>query len=162
MESELMKDLIYTLLEGRQTATITLNDRDLPLGEFIALGQIEDNREHSPENVYADDLQRVLFVSKPAISQMFKSLEKKGYIKRDINPENRRKLTVVLTSQGREALDHAKSYYKVSMARIIETFGQEKTRQLIGLLSEFAAVARDVRKDLGSGAAYPPQSEVRT
>lgn len=148
MDAILMKDLICTLMLGRQTITTTLNDKDLSLAEFTALAQIEHNREHSPENIYADDLQQYLFVSKPAISQMLKALEKAGYIKREINLENRRKLTVTLTDEGRQALKIAKRYYRDALERIVETFGVEKTRQLISLFSEFSSIATDVRKTM--------------
>lgn len=160
METQLMRDLLYTLMEGRQTTTSTLNDKDLPLAEFIALAQIEPNREDSPENVYADDLQQVLFVSKPAISQMLKSLEKKGYIRRDINLRNRRKLNVTLTTQGQKALKSARTYYSVAMGRISERFGDDKTHQLTTLLSEFTSIAREVRKDMEAEALAPSGTEV--
>lgn len=143
-----MKDLIYTLMQGRQTTTTTLSDKDLSLPEFIALAHIEKNREDSPENIYADDLQQYLYVSKPAISQMLKSLETKGYIQREINQVNRRKLTVTLTEQGHEALRSAMERYETALAKIIDTFGADKTRQLIALLSEFVSIAQDVRNSM--------------
>lgn len=146
MDAQLMKDLIYTLMQGRQTVTTALHDSELSLAEFTALARIEKNKIDSSENVYADDLQRCLYVSKPAISQMLKSLEKSGYIKREINLANRRKLTVILTEQGRKVLRKATQRYKNAITQIVDRFGIEKTRQLIALYSEFATVAGDVRK----------------
>lgn len=148
MEPQLMKDLVQTLMQGKHTITVAFADQNLSLGEFVALAQIEDNKEGSAENVYADDLQKHLFVSKPAISQMLKSLENAGYLKREINMTNRRKLTVTLTDQGREILAKARQHYRGTINRIIQRYGPEKTRQLIELYTEFADVAKDAQQNL--------------
>lgn len=148
MEPQLMGDLVHTLMQGKHSITTAFAGQSLSLAEFIALVHIEDNKEDSLENVCADDLQKYLFVSKPAISQMLKSLEKAGYLKREINMHNRRKLTVILTDQGREMLAKARQHYKQTIQRIIGRYGPDKTRQLIALYTEFADVARDAQQNL--------------
>lgn len=142
MDRQLMRELIQALMQGRHVVTTVLHDKDLSLAEFIALTCVAGNRDDSEDKVYADDLQSRLFISKPAISQLLKSLEKAGYIQREINLENRRKLNVTLTPQGREVLTDAMARYEGALAKIINTFGVEKTRQMIALNSEFLAVTK--------------------
>lgn len=142
MDTQLMKDLIHTLIQERQAVTTTLADKELSMAELVAMMGIADNRADAERNVYADDLQSSLHVSKPAISQMLKSLEKAGYIRREINESNRRKLDVTLTDEGRAALTKARARYRRTFAQIIDTFGIEKTKQLIALNREFLSVAR--------------------
>lgn len=143
MDTQLMRELLDSIMQERNTMTTALNDRELSLVEFIALGRIAGNRIDSPGNIYADDLQRSLFVSKPAISQMLKSLENAGYIKRDINMTNRRKLNVILTDRGREIYEGARQRYRAMLDRIIQAFGEEKTQQMIALNREFIAVVKE-------------------
>lgn len=141
-----MRQLAHVLLQSRHMAKQVLNDNEITIAELIALGGIENNALDSIENVYADDLQSMLYVSKPAISQMFKSLEARGYITREINLLNRRKLIITLTDAGREVLARTKTYYADILSEIIQVFGEDKTRQMITLFEEFSDVIQDVAK----------------
>lgn len=147
MDPQLLKDLGRILMQSRQSAAIVFHDKSLTLPELLALGSIEHNAMDSGENIYADDLQKILCVSKPAVSQMLKALEAQGYITREINPENRRKLDVILTGSGRDVLGEAIDHYKDTFKRIIEAFGEDKTRQLITLFTEFIETAKDIQQE---------------
>lgn len=148
MDAQLLKELGDTLVQYRHVASLMLHERALTMPEMLALRGIENNARDSVDNVYADDLQKMLFVSKPAISQMLKSLEGMGYITREINPENRRKLDVMLTDEGREALHEAGAYYKEMFTRIVETFGEDKLRQFLSLFVEFVDTAMEVQREM--------------
>lgn len=142
MDRQLMRELMQILMQGRHVVTTMLHDKDLSLAEFIALACVAGNRDNAKDMVYADDLQSRLYISKPAISQLLKSMEKAGYIRREINLENRRKLNVTLTEEGQAVLSSAMARYEGALAKIIDAFGVEKTRQMIALNSEFVAVTR--------------------
>lgn len=147
MDTQLVSELAQVMLQSRHLAKQVLNDNDITIAELIALGRIANNAEDSVDNVYADDLQDALHVSKPAISQMFKSLEARGYIKREINLLNRRKLIIILTDKGREALAATKTCYADILAEIIDAFGEDKTRQMIALFEEFSGVIRGIARE---------------
>lgn len=135
-----MEDLANALLQGRRAISQVLNSDEMPIAEFVAMSAIEKNDESSEENIYADDLRASLFISKPAVSQMMKSLESRGFINRTINPKNRRKLTVTLTQAGREALFKTQAHYKGVLSDIIAAFGEEKSRKMVQLFIEFSHV----------------------
>lgn len=147
MDNQLLKDLGYTLMQSRQAAALVLREGSLSLAELLTLGSIEHNDPACTDNVYADDLQDLLCVSKPAISQMMRSLEKAGYITREINPENRRKLDVIITGHGREALSEALRCYKETLTRIVNAYGEEQTRTLVAMYAAFINTAKAVRGD---------------
>lgn len=149
MDVQLISGLVKALMQGRHLATNVLDagDERITVAELVALGRIADNREGSAQNIYADDLRGSLYVSKPAISQMLKSLETRGLIRREINPENRRKLTVTLTDQGRELLGDALARTRHYLSRVIEAFGEEKTREMIALYSEFSQIMEQVARE---------------
>lgn len=150
MDNGSIQELIFTMVQGRQSLLSAFHDQKLSFPEYIAMALIASNGEDGAQNVFADDLQGHLRVSKPAISQMLKSLENEGYIQRDINPANRRKLTVLLTDKGREALDTAMARFHYTSGQIMETFGEEKTAALISLFAEFLNVVRDVQEQASS------------
>lgn len=148
MDTQLLRDLGATLFQSRHIMTLLFSGDRLTLAEMLALQGIEKNARDSTVNVYADDLQHLLYVSKPAISQMMKSLEKSGYITREINPDNRRKLNVILTNQGREALREAGDHYKEMFTELVARFGEDKTRQLIALFTEFVDAAKSISREV--------------
>jgi DNA-binding MarR family transcriptional regulator len=51
----------------------------------------------------AGDLVRQLGVSKQAASQLVDVLVLRGYLERQVDPDDRRRLTIALTERGREA-----------------------------------------------------------
>jgi DNA-binding MarR family transcriptional regulator len=70
---------------------------DLPRNGAYILGGIV-NRGGT-----AGDLVRQLGVSKQAASQLIDTLVVRGYLDREVNPEDRRRVTVVVTERGRAA-----------------------------------------------------------
>lgn len=157
MDVQLIADLVKALMQGKSLATTALDagDNRITVAELVALGRIANNREGSAENIYADDLQGSLFVSKPAISQMLKSLEARELIRREIDPNNRRKLIVTLTDQGRVLLDDAMERTREYLSRVIESFGVEKTREMIALYGEFTQIMVDVAREAHEATCQP-------
>ncbi|MGA3360710.1 MAG: helix-turn-helix domain-containing protein [Solirubrobacteraceae bacterium] len=70
---------------------------DLPRNGAYILGGIV-NRGGT-----AGDLVRQLGVSKQAASQLIDTLVVRGYLDREVNPEDRRRVTVLVTERGRAA-----------------------------------------------------------
>lgn len=143
MDTNMLRELIHAILQSRQLAAQMYTDSDITIAEFAALARIAHNKRESEDNIYADDLQGILCISKPAISQMLKSLETRGYIQREINLVNRRKLTVMLTPQGQAVLRKSRAYFADLLADIVKRFGEEKTRQLIALNTEFFTMTQE-------------------
>ena len=96
--------------------------------------------------LHTAELQKKLFISKPAVSQMYKSLEKKGYIYRETDKNDRRKVVVTLTPKGHEILQQVKEYFDDRLAEIITEFGEENTIQLIELFNRFADISESLNK----------------
>lgn len=83
-----------------------LNSRisDLNLGSEVRyLMMVYDN-----PNCSQDDLVNIYGVSKANIAKVLKKLESKNYIKREINPNNRRKYMLKTTSKANELVPKIK------------------------------------------------------
>lgn len=81
-------------------------------------------------------IQEQLLISKPAVSYILNSLEKKNYITRKIDLCDRRKISISITDEGRAAADQSMKKYYGIWAEIVRRFGENNMRQLIELLTD--------------------------
>jgi DNA-binding MarR family transcriptional regulator len=88
-------------------------------------------------------MHETLAVSKAAVSQMLGSLEKRGYVQRETDRDNRRKIIITVTKKGKAAVDKAEKNMDVLMSRIITRFGEKDTRNLVRLLDRFVEVVNE-------------------
>lgn len=89
-------------------------------------------------------IQQNLPLSKPAVSQTLNNLEKKDYITRTIDPQDRRKITVSLTPTGEQVLENAQRCYEESLENLLERLGTENTQTLIKLLDHLMAILDEI------------------
>jgi DNA-binding MarR family transcriptional regulator len=87
-------------------------------------------KEHS--NMYS-----ALSVSKAAVSQILGSLEEKGYIEREINRSNRRKIIITLTAKGQDAVEESEKVLGRLISSIIAHMGEAEIDTLIRLVNDF-------------------------
>ena len=65
-----------------------------------------------------------------------KTLEKKKYITREIDPKDRRKVSISATPEGKAAAEQSKRKFDELWNEILAGFGEDNMRQLIGLMRE--------------------------
>jgi DNA-binding MarR family transcriptional regulator len=85
-------------------------------------------------------MHETLAVSKAAVSQMLGSLEKRGYIRREIDLDNRRKIIITVTEKGKTAVDRGKKQMDALTSRIIGRFGEKDTRDFVQLVTRFSEI----------------------
>lgn len=95
------------------------------------------------------ELQQRLHISKPAVSQILNSLEKKGYVVRNIDAADRRRVAVHPTDNGRRALEQALSQYTEAMEAFISRFGEDNVEQLARQLDLLCEVYEELRREDG-------------
>ena len=155
MNDELTRDLLHALFCFKQAAGSVsrfLSDPDeggLSVAELSALGCID---RCGAENCGVADqtthhaMHETLAVSKAAVSQMLGSLEKRGFIRRDTDRDNRRKIIITVTKKGKSAIDKGQKRMDDLTSRIIEQFGEKDAQQFVRLLKRFAeAVEEEVK-----------------
>jgi DNA-binding MarR family transcriptional regulator len=98
--------------------------------------------------VYVSDLHASLSVSRPAISQILNTLEKKGYVKREIDAKDRRKIAVTLTPLGHEVVWDIKKQLGGMMDELIKRYGEEDMRMLVQMLSRLTDVYRQMQEEM--------------
>jgi DNA-binding MarR family transcriptional regulator len=86
----------------------------------------------------AADLIEALDVSKQAASQLIDALVVRGYLTREVNPEDRRRLTIELTERGRAAAQAVRAGVEVVDAELSAAISPD---QLAGLRAGLYALA---------------------
>ncbi len=108
---------------------------DIPKNGIFVIGAL--GRSGAPLAEIIDSLG----VSKQSAGQLVDTLALRGYIKREVDPEDRRRLTVTLTARGKEAAAISRAAVERIDAALLKKVGRERvahTREtlhaLIGLV----------------------------
>jgi DNA-binding MarR family transcriptional regulator len=144
MKNELHNELLRSLFRLKKI-THTFRPVPLPkenemnLASFTLLYYI---KEHGGD-LSGEKLRNELSVTKPAVSQMLSCLEKKGFLTREINKENRRCIVLSLTPKGMEFIEKTQRETEKRLAGIIKRFGENETRRLITLINRFLSIMEE-------------------
>jgi DNA-binding MarR family transcriptional regulator len=147
MEMMLKEQLIRSMFRFRKVVGVAFRPReDISMCEIALMKGIEDKSLHSGNQDISLNFQNSLHITKPAISQMYNTLEKKGYITREIDTSDRRKIIASLTPEGREILKGMTKSANSMLDEVITRLGEEDTKQLIELFNRLADISEDIRK----------------
>ncbi len=119
---------------------------ELDLTTLSLMKSIEDNSPDSDSNIYMFDLQNELRISRGAISQIASNLEKKGYLLRETDKNNRRKQIVTLTSEGREAMWQAEAEFDKVLTAFLTRLGEHDSHEMVRLFNRFADIAEEMNQ----------------
>lgn len=141
MTTEMKVELIESLFRLRSLMGANLlagdGDDSVNLSECVVL--LKAYKNDAPGYSVYDDVKNTLYVSKAAVSQMLKSLEKKGLVTRDIPENDRRTVIVRVTEAGKKILERKKRLFEEFFDKIFDTLGSEKVAELTGLLNKMCA-----------------------
>ena len=133
LKNELAQVLVSLQRRKKSFATMT----NIPPGEFFVLDLIGRYEQSTPDGVALSVIRESSRISGPAVSQMLRTLEKKGFVTRLIAEQDRRKVLVSLTPGGKEVLTAFKTMFLSSVERVCEEFGPKDTETFIVLLRRF-------------------------
>ncbi len=148
MDQSLKEQLISSMYRLKKIGMTLPQDYEIRMEELIMLKRIAHCQEDPDRTVNVSDLQTMLHITKPAVSQMLNGLEKKGFVHRAIDPTDRRKVVVTLTGAGEAVLKRSKKYADHTLEQIIFRFGEANTRELIRLLGLMADISADMKQEL--------------
>lgn len=106
---------------------------NVSMQELILMKGISENTDGN-NNVPLSEIRKYLALSKASVSQMLGTLEKKGYVKREIDKSNRRNIIASLTDTGRNVLELKKKEYTRKLDVIVNGLGKEDTQELIRIV----------------------------
>jgi DNA-binding MarR family transcriptional regulator len=145
MPDTLKEQLVRSIFRFRKIGLTYHLGYDVNMSEIAVMTGIARNTEGEGARFCASDIQNNLYITKPAVSQLYGSLEKKGYILREIDTSDRRKILVTLTPKGAEVLKALKEDTSLLLEGVIARLGEGDTRQMIELFNRFADISEDIK-----------------
>ncbi|HBL83971.1 MAG: hypothetical protein A2Y17_00100 [Clostridiales bacterium GWF2_38_85] len=145
MEQDIKKQFIYALLRFKKVGMTYSNGNDIRMSEVFVMKNIEKNSNCSNANINVSDIQNDLHITKPAVSQMLSNLEKKGYISREIDTKDRRKISVIITPEGQKILKQSCDNTDRMLGKLVERFGVDNTKQLTELFTKLVDIFEDLK-----------------
>lgn len=134
MGKEWNRELLHSLFQLKSTLnTEFVKDtssavRDINFSEYVLMHEIAENRSD------LTSIREYLSITKSAVSQMLRSLEKKGYLTRRIDLKNRRCIVVELTESGREVLQEKSEEFNVRYECLANDMHESDIKQIINLI----------------------------
>lgn len=148
MDKALKEQYMRATIRFRKIGLILPYSSNLNITELVVMRGLEDNCPYSDSNINISEVQSELHITKSAISQMMSSLEKKGFIERTIDTDDRRKRVVILTQTGKDILEETKKSANNNLDKIISRLGEINTKQLITLLNQVSDVSEKLKREI--------------
>ena len=138
MSDELREQFFTSILHFRKLESALSSECEMQMNEMAILHSIAGTccRDCPCMNLDVPKMQKKLHISKPAISYILNTLEKKNYITREIDPKDRRKVSISATPEGKTAAEESMKRYDELWSEILMQFGEENMKELIRLIQE--------------------------
>nr|MDT0664909.1 MarR family transcriptional regulator [Micromonospora sp. DSM 115978] len=88
-------------------------------------------------------LAKRLDVSKQGAAQIVDDMERRGYLLRTPDPDDRRARLVALSPRGRQALDAARQFHAATEQRLTDSYGPGAVSTLRAILTDLAGGSDD-------------------
>lgn len=152
MTSQDRTDELFKVLHHLKKAKNLVPDiPGVPHGEFLMMHRIhccmkEGTGGTGLPGVRVSELSARMGMSMPAVSQMLKSLQRKGIVTRIAATDDRRVVYVALTEPGEEILSRAIKEFVGKIEQVAGLFGEEKMQEIISLLEDLGRAIDQVHK----------------
>lgn len=141
---ELQEDLIRALHRfGRLGTGQVIELEGLTQGEFFSLGMLREHLKDRPEGMYVWELAQHMRVSPPGASRLLRGMERKGYIERSVDREDRRNTYIRITALGGAAWDRTAGRVERFLDRVTGRMGAEDLRTLITLWNRLSDIIEE-------------------
>jgi len=111
--------------------SIVPNQKMTPLFVMMRLKKASCNRN---DGVRVSDIASSIGITVPAITQIITVLEKDGFIRRAMDPDDRRAVRVILTPEGEAMLEPAIRALDEVFISLIDYLGEDESKTLMKLL----------------------------
>jgi DNA-binding MarR family transcriptional regulator len=147
MNENLADQLIQSFLRFRKVGMLFHGGQDASVGEIVVMRGLAKKTSNN-KDFEVSDFHKDLHITKPAVSQIYSSLEKKGYITRNVDTSDRRKIVATLTPKGKEILKSMGDQFNKMINEIITRMGEDNSKQLISLFNRLSDISEDMRNEL--------------
>ena len=133
---QLLEEMIRSLVTIRftdfsQTVSETVKGEGFVLGYLLHVSTAQPG-----------DLSREMKASTAYVSKILRGMEEKGLILRSPDPDDKRKILLSLTGEGKIAAEKAESDLRAAMVAFLKSLGEEDAANFVRILSKIAGRAR--------------------
>ena len=127
---------LVSLVEPRLLAL--WQDADMTLSQRRILGRLRGG----PKS--AGEIASGLGISSPSLTRMLTKLEERGLVARALDPGDRRRILVELTTDGQRLIDDHRIFSGTSLARAAKKLSADDQRSLIESVATLVRLAREL------------------
>jgi len=114
---------------------LMLWDRDgLTVTQLRLLAHVQES-----EGISNAELADRLYVTRPSVSALLERLERGGFIRREVSPNDRRGISIWLEPRGREAVSAAREEAHEYAASLMEDLGDDDLQLITSALEKLVA-----------------------
>lgn len=146
MDNDIKEKYLKSMLRFKKSGMRFPTECDIQWSELLIMEKICHDCTGGGTYINVSEIQENMYISKPAVSQTLNNLEKKGYIVREIDMQDRRRISVQPTSTGEEVLTRSVSNYDEKIRTLCEEFGQDDMDKLLELLNKLADLMDNLDK----------------
>ena len=141
-QASALLDQIRLRIWDRENLTVT---------QLRLLGHLRDR-----EGLSNAELADRLYVTRPSVSALLERLERGGFIRREVSPNDRRGIAIWLEQRGREAAENLRDETRECLARPREEMSPAEVEAFTKSVEKFVASGRSRRaKDLAADGGTP-------
>jgi DNA-binding MarR family transcriptional regulator len=159
VENSYVHELMEAMGKVKKIQMFRLQDSPIQKGDYFMLMNIYMNEEGKGCSLSASQLSRRQRISRPAVSQAVAVLEKKGFVRRETDKDDRRKVWIRLTDEGRKAVTEASARFARFIGEVTERLGEEDTRLLIRLFNRLFCILEEMGRDQMDGKEQRTQTQ---
>lgn len=142
MSKEIQNELVQAMFRLKKMMNRglgrDLDNANITMSEFILMREVAKNTKESYNPMALTEVREYLSVSKAAVSQMINSLEKRGYLTREVDVNNRRNIIVVLTEVGQEVYQKKNQEFFDRFEKVIQGIGETDISHFIAMINKMA------------------------
>lgn len=97
------------------------------------------------------ELMEFFDVSSARITKLLGTLEERGFVVREGDPADRRRVTVRLTPAGETYVMNLDADFRRRLVRLLELLGEHDAKELVRLMGRLVEVMADAREEFGDG-----------
>ncbi|MEC0369560.1 MarR family winged helix-turn-helix transcriptional regulator [Paenibacillus chibensis] len=127
----------------------------IKMSELGLLFSIKKNVKTGTTGLMVSEISHILRVTSPTVTQLIKTMEKKGWIERTMDELDRRAVRISLTDEGEAVVEKAIESTMESFAGLIEYLGEEEGNQLAELLTKAYTYYESQAESSAGGAIEP-------
>ena len=127
MNSEIMAEELFQQLRNNSKVSLAEMLNDFNRGEIGVLGYLVFDKD----NVTSGELSEKLKVSTARVASILNSLEAKGYIIRNVDKLDKRKIYVKITMEGKLVANNIKNELMNKIINVVKEIGEEDIKEYV-------------------------------